>query len=450
MGQLKNLRAFVLANPLRLLPFAFAGLIGIGTLLLLLPFASADGKNTTLLQALFTATSAVCVTGLTVVDTSSHWSGVGQGIILLLVQLGGLGIVTVVSVAIMLVSDRIGLAHTRVLAVDVGTDTFSSIPRLVRSIVVTTLAFELIFAVLLSLRFFVAYDYDVWTASSHGVFHSISAWNNAGFALYDDSVVRFVNDWFFTMTISIAVILGGLGFPVLRSIGVHRLDFKRWSLHSKLMVSMSIFLLASGTIAFLIFEWSNQKTLGGLSEISRPQAAFFHSVQTRSGGFNTVDVTSLSEESMVVSIVLMFIGGGSASTAGGIKATTFALLAFVMWAEVRGDRDVHMFKRRIPEDVQRQALTVSLAGVGILATATLLLMTVGDAGLGPAAFEAVSALATVGLSTGVAANQGALGDLLLIVLMFIGRIGPVSLAAAITLRSRPNLFRYPTDRPLIG
>jgi potassium uptake TrkH family protein len=450
MSQLTSVRLFVTANPLRLLPFAFAALIAFGTMLLLLPPATSDGVNTTFLQALFTATSAVCVTGLTIVDTSSHWSGLGQGIILGLIQLGGLGIVTVVSVAIMLVSDRIGLAHTRVLAVDVGSDTYTSIPRLVRSVVLTTLAFEALFAVFLSLRFFIAYDYSAWSSVSHGVFHSISAWNNAGFALYNDNLLRFVDDWFVTFAISIAVIMGGIGFPVLRSIGVHRWHWQKWPLHSKLMVSATFVLLLLGTVAFLIFEWSNPATLGGIAEVSRPQAAFLHSAQTRTAGFNSVDTAALTEESIVVSIVLMFIGGGSASTAGGIKVTTFALLAFVMWAEVRGDRDVNMFKRRIPEDVQRQALTVSLAGVGILATATLLLMAVGDAGLGAAAFEAISALSTVGLSTGVSANQGTLGDLLLVVLMFIGRVGPVSLAAAITLRSRPNLFRYPTDRPLIG
>jgi Trk-type K+ transport system membrane component len=216
------------------------------------------------------------------------------------------------------------------------------------------------------------------------------------------------------------------------------------------MVSATAVLLVVGTMAFMVFEWSNPETLGALPESSRPHSAFFHSVQTRTAGFNSVDTAKLNEESIVMSIILMFIGGGSASTAGGIKVTTFALLAFVMWAEVRGDRDVNVFKRRIPEAVQRQALTVSLAGVGILAGSTLLLMAVGDAGLGAAAFEAVSALSTVGLSTGVAATEGTLGETLLVVLMFLGRLGPVTLAAAITLRSRPNLFRFPTDRPLIG
>ena len=450
MNQLRRVRGIVFANPLRILPFAFGAIILVGTVLLMLPVSAATDRETSFLQALFTSTSAVCVTGLAVVDTATHWSGFGQAVILLLIQLGGLGIVTVVSVALLLVSDRIGMAHTRVLAAEAGTDTYTGISRLIRNIVTTTLAFESVFAVVLAARFFFGYDYGAWTAVTHGVFHSVSAWNNAGFALYSDNMMRFVDDWFVSLAISIAVILGGIGFPVLRSIAVHRLKWKLWSLHTKLMVSATAVLLVVGTLSFLALEWSNPDTLGALSETSRPHAAFFHSVQTRTAGFNTVDTAALSEESFVVSIILMFIGGGSASTAGGIKVTTFALLAFVIWAEVRGDRDVNVFKRRIPEAVQRQALTVSLAGVGILAAATLLLMVVGDAGLGPAAFEAISALSTVGLSTGVAAKEGVLGEVLLVVLMFVGRIGPVALAAAITLRTRPNMFRYPADRPLIG
>jgi potassium uptake TrkH family protein len=450
MNQVKKVRAVLFANPLRLLPVTFGLLISMGTLLLLIPGATVDNRDTSFLQALFTATSAVCVTGLTIVDTATHWTWFGQGIVLLLIQLGGLGIVTVVSIAILLVSDRIGLTHTRVLAADVGTDTYSSISKLVRSVVVTTLAFEALFAVLLSAQFFFAYEYGIWKATLHGIFHSISAWNNAGFALYSDSLMSFVNDWFFSLAICVAVIMGGIGFPVLRSLAVHRFNWRLWSLHAKLMVSATAVLLVVGTMAFMVFEWSNPETLGALPESSRPHSAFFHSVQTRTAGFNSVDTAKLNEESIVMSIILMFIGGGSASTAGGIKVTTFALLAFVMWAEVRGDRDVNVFKRRIPEAVQRQALTVSLAGVGILAGSTLLLMAVGDAGLGAAAFEAVSALSTVGLSTGVAATEGTLGEVLLVVLMFLGRLGPVTLAAAITLRSRPNLFRFPTDRPLIG
>ena len=439
-----------MANPLRLLPVSFAALIAIGTVLLRLPVSHANGQRIGLSESLFTATSAVCVTGLTVVDTATAWSGFGQSVILALVQLGGLGIVTLVSVAILLVSDRIGVAHTRALAAEVGTDTYSSIARLVRAIVVTTLVFEAVFAILLALRFHYAHGYDAWTAFSHGAFHSISAWNNAGFSLNSDSMTSFASDVFVLGAIAVAVVVGGIGFPVLRGIATHRHHWSRWTLHSKLMVSTTGVLLVVGFLGFLAFEWSNPETLGALSSSDRVSGAFFMSVQPRTAGFNAVDTTALSEESIVVSIVMMFIGGGSASTAGGIKVTTFALLAFVMWAEIRGDRDVNVFHRRIPESIQRLALTVSLAGVGILTVSTLALMVIGDGGLATSAFEAISALSTVGLSNGLTAEQDGAGQLLLTALMFAGRLGPVTLATAITLRTRPNLFRYPTDQPLIG
>lgn len=450
MNDISRVGRTAVNHPLRLLPVTFGALILLGTALLMLPVASAANRDTTFLQALFTSTSAVCVTGLAVVDTAVHWSPFGQGIILLLIQVGGLGIVTVVSVAILLVSDRLGLSHTRVLAADVGTDTYTDISRLVRNVVFTSLAFEVIFALLLAVRLIVSHDYDAPRALMHGAFHSVSAWNNAGFSLYSDNLMAFANDWLFSVVVCAAVILGGLGFPVLRSIAAHRTKWRLWSLHSKLTVSATVVLLLLGTVLFLAFEWSNTRTLGSLPVTSRPHSAFFMSTQTRTAGFNSVDTAALREESLVVSIFLMFIGGGSASTAGGIKVATFALLAFVIWAEIRGDRDVNVFNRRIPEDVQRQAVTVSLVGVGVVAVATLSLMSLGLSGLTTSAFEVVSALSTVGLSTGVAAREGAFGQVLLVLMMFIGRIGPVALAAALTLRTRPNLFRYPADSPLIG
>jgi potassium uptake TrkH family protein len=425
-------------------------MIGIGTMLLLLPQATVSGRKTTVLDALFTATSAVCVTGLSVVDTATHWTGLGKGIILFLIQIGGLGIVTVVSIGILLVADRIGLSHTRILAADLRTDSYSSVGKLVRNIVLTTLAFEAIFAVLLTARFFFAHDYGFQTAAVHGVFHSVSAWNNAGFALYTDSFIGFANDWYLSIAISLAVIFGGIGFPVLQSLARHKFKWRMWPMYSKLMISATGVLLVLGTALFLLFEWSNPRTLGALPESARLHSAFFHSAQTRTAGFNSVDMAALNEESLLVSTILMFIGGGSASTAGGIKVSTFALLAFVIWAEIRGDRDVNMFGRRISEDSQRQALTVALVGVGVLAASVLTLMTLGETGLTAAAFEAVSALSTVGLSTGVTGAEGSPTRIVLIMLMFIGRLGPVVLVAAIVLRTRPHLFRFPTERPLIG
>lgn len=440
----------LLANPFRLLPISFAALIAAGTGLLLLPPATAVGRSTGLLDALFTATSAVCVTGLAVVDTATHWTGFGQGVILLLIQLGGLGIVTVVSIGFLLVSDRIGLSHARILAADVRTDSYGGIRPLVRNIVLTTLAFEVVFALVLAARFSFSHGFGAGTALVHGVFHSISAWNNAGFALYTDSFVGYAEDWFLTTAVCLAVIVGGAGFPVLRSIASHGVRWRSWSLHAKLTVGTTTVLLVLGTVLFLVFEWSNPGTLGALPGQSRLHSAFFLSAQARTAGFNSVDVAALNEESLLVSTILMFVGGGSASTAGGIKVTTFALLAFAIWAEVRGDRDVNAFGRRISEGVQRQALTVALVGVGVLAASTLLLMALGDTGLAAAAFEAVSALSTVGLSTGVTAEEGTGVRVLLVVLMFVGRLGPAVLAAAIMLRMRPVLFRFPSERPLIG
>ena len=419
-------------------------------MLLSLPQATVSGRKTTVLDALFTATSAVCVTGLSVVDTATHWTGFGKGIILFLIQIGGLGIVTVVSIGILLIADRIGLSHTRILAADLRTDSYSSVGKLVRNIVLTTLAFEIFFAAVLSARFFFAYDYGFSTAAVHGVFHSISAWNNAGFALYTDSFISFASDWYLSIAISLAVIFGGLGFPVLQSLAAHKFKWRMWPMHSKLMISATGVLLVLGTVLFLVFEWSNPRTLGALPETARLHSAFFHSAQTRTAGFNSVDTAALNEESLLVSTILMFIGGGSASTAGGIKVTTFALLAFVIWAEIRGDRDVNMFGRRISEDSQRQALTVALVGVGVLTASTLVLMSLGETGLTAAAFEAVSALSTVGLSTGVTTAEGSPVRIVLIVLMFIGRLGPVVLVAAIVLRTRPKLFRFPSEHPLIG
>jgi potassium uptake TrkH family protein len=445
-----RVRRLLLSNPFRLLPVSFAAIIGVGTMLLSLPQATVSGRKTTVLDALFTATSAVCVTGLSVVDTATHWTGLGKGIILFLIQIGGLGIVTVVSIGILLIADRIGLSHTRILAADLRTDSYSSVGKLVRNIVLTTLAFEVFFAAVLSARFFFAYDYGFSTAAVHGVFHSISAWNNAGFALYTDNFIGFANDWFLSIAISLAVIFGGLGFPVLQSLAAHKFKWRMWSMHSKLMISATGVLLVLGTVLFLAFEWSNPRTLGALPETARLHSAFFHSVQTRTAGFNSVDMAALNEESLLVSTILMFVGGGSASTAGGIKVTTFAVLAFVIWAEIRGDRDVNMFGRRISEDSQRQALTVALVGVGVLTASTLVLMSLGETGLTAAAFEAVSALSTVGLSTGVATAEGSPVRIVLIVLMFIGRLGPVVLVAAIVLRTRPKLFRFPSEHPLIG
>ncbi len=440
----------VFAHPLRLLVAAFAGLIAVGTVLLALPIAAQGDFRPSLAIALFTATSAVCVTGLTLVDTGTSWSGFGQGVILLLIQLGGLGIVTLATVVFLAISNRVGSLHIRALAAETGVDSLSSISRLVRTIVVVTLSLEAIVAIVLGLRFFVSYGFSPGDAMYHGIFHAVSAWNNAGFSLYGNSAGAFLRDPLVLVTLSAAIVFGGIGFPVLRGLWQHRLSFDKWSLHMKLMVSATLILLGIGVLGFVVFEWSNPATFGDLSVNQKFFAGLFQSVQPRTAGFNAVDTSALSEESILVTIALMFIGGGSASTAGGIKVTTFALLAFVMWAEMRGNQDVSLFKRRVPSSVQRQAVTISLATLGIATAATFALLVVSETNLVAGVFEVVSALGTVGLSMGGIDYESDASKILVSVLMFVGRLGPLTLASALAARSLPSLFRYPEDRPLIG
>jgi Trk-type K+ transport system membrane component len=263
-------------------------------------------------------------------------------------------------------------------------------------------------------------------------------------------MTAFVDDPFILLVLASAVVLGGIGFPVLQGLWRHGLRFAQWSMHMKLMISGTAVLLVIGVVGFLAFEWSNPDTFGELSVGHKFAAGVFQSVQPRTAGFNAVDTGSLGEESLLMTIALMFIGGGSASTAGGIKVTTFALLAFVMWAEARGDQDVTIFKRRIPTSVQRQALTVSLATLGIATAATFALLVVSDTGLVAGVFEVVSALGTVGLSVGGVDYGNDLSKVLMSVLMFVGRLGPLTIASALAARSLPSLIRYPEDRPLIG
>jgi potassium uptake TrkH family protein len=439
-----------LDNPLRLLAIVFALLIFVGAVLLRLPVSTSGDSSTSFLKALFTSTSAVCVTGLTVVDTSVHWSGFGQLVILLLIQFGGLGIVTLATLAFMLLSDRVGLVHMQALAAETGADSLAGVRRLVRLIVITTLTCEAIVAALLTIRFWWGYDMSFGKSLLYGIFHGISAWNNAGFALYSDSLTRFVTDPFITLATCVAVILGGLGFPVLRGLWQFRFNYRHWSLHMRLTLITTAILLGIGFFGFMIFEWTNVDTYGSLSVAEKANAAFFQGAQSRTAGFNSVETSSLSDQSLLVTLALMFIGGGSASTAGGIKVATFALLAYVIWAEIRGDSDVTIFKKRIPSTVIRQAVTVALAAVGAIVVSTLALSMTGDYGLVNSAFEAVSALSTVGLSVGVSSADNTWGEVILIVLMYVGRLGPITLATALALRTQPNLFRYPEDRPLIG
>lgn len=428
--------------------FTIATLVGAG--LLLLPWATEAGADTSPLTAWFTATSAVCVTGLTVVDTGGHWTTFGEMVILGLIQVGGLGIMTLSTLIVVGIGHRLGLRQRLIAAASTGSLELGEVRSILRGVVRVTLSVELIGAVLLTLRFWLSHDEGLHRAAYLGVFHVVSAFNNAGFGLRPDNLMGWQGDPIVLGVLGAAVVLGGLGFPVWVQLGRHRHRFKRWDLHAKLTVSTTLALLLIGAVLLTAFEWSNHGTLGPMAAGDSFTNGLFASITPRTAGFNALDVGAMTEESHLLTMVLMFIGGGSASTAGGIKVTTFVLLAFVIWAELRGDPDVTVFRRRIPTLAQRQALTVALVAVALVVTATLFLLRISDLPLSDVLFEAVSALGTVGLSTGITPILPGAAQVCLILLMILGRVGPPTLLAALVLREQDRLFRHPEERPIIG
>jgi trk system potassium uptake protein len=349
-------------HPAQNVAAAFAVGILVGTVLLLLPPARAGPGGAPLHVATFTATSAVCVTGLTVVDTATYWSTLGQVIILLLVQVGGLGFMVLASLLALALSRRLGLRQRLLAQTEINVVELGETRRELLGVATFSVAFEVVTAAVLTGRLWLGYGEPFGRAAWYGLFHSVSAFNNAGFALYSDNLVGFVDDGWVSLTVTLAVIAGGLGFPVLMELIREPSTPGRWSLHTRLTLTMTWVLLATGTLAVLGFEWSNPATFGPLDVPGKLLAGFFQGANPRSAGFNTVDYAEMGETSWLVTEVLMFIGAGSAGTTGGIRVTTFAVLVLMVAAEARGRSTVNAFRRRIPQGAQRQALRSPSSG----------------------------------------------------------------------------------------
>ncbi len=440
----------LLRHPAQVIVVAFGIALVLGTALLTLPIARTGPDGAPFVTALFTSTSAVCVTGLVTVDTPSYWSDFGQAVILLLIQVGGFGIMTLASLVGLLLSRRMGLRTRLTAAAETKSLGLGDVRSVLVGVAKVSLVFEAITATVLTLRFLIGYDEPLGTAIYHGVFHAVSAFNNAGFALYSDSLTRFVDDPWVCLPIAGAVIAGGLGFPVLLELRRQLGRPRQWSLHTKLTIGATVGLLVAGTVFITAAEWRNGATLGSLHPGGRLLAGFFQAVMPRTAGFNSVDYGQMHEATLLGTIILMFIGGGSAGTAGGIKVTTFILLFFVIYAEVRGEPEVTAGDRRIGERVQRQALTVALLSVGLVVSATLVLLLLTDRPLTQVSFETVSAFATVGLSTGITPDLSSAAQVVLTALMFVGRLGPITLVSALALREKQLRYTLPEGRPLIG
>lgn len=444
------MRRQILDHPARIIPLAFLATIVVGTILLLAPFSSADGQVPPFLTAVFTATSAVCVTGLIVVDTATYWSPFGQGVIMVLFQIGGFGIMAGATLLGLMISRRMGLGRRLVVQAETKSLTLGDVKDVLRTVLGVTVAFEAIVAVAIILRLHTAYG-EPWAAAIwNGVFHAVSAFNNAGFSTYSDSLMAFALDPFILLPLAVAIVVSGLGFPVINELRAEWRTPDRWSIHARLTVYGTVGLLIAGFLAVLIAEWNNGGTLGDMPTAGKLLNAFTHSVMSRTAGFNAVDVGQMRPETLFFTDGLMLIGGGSAGTAGGIKVTTFLLLGVVVWAEIRGRSDVTVFHRRICPDVQRQALTVVLMAVGLVGLATLSILSMTNFPLDRVLFEVVSAFATVGLSTGITADLPPAAQSILIALMFVGRVGTITVAAALALRARHVPYRYPQERPIVG
>jgi trk system potassium uptake protein TrkH len=437
------------------LALAIAGLILTGAILLWLPISAAPGQSTSFLDAVFTATSAVCVTGLIVEDTPNHFSLFGQIVIMLLIQSGGLGYMTISTVLAAALGRSVSLQERLTLQEGLNVQGLDGLLRFALTVLKLTLLFELSGALILAVRW--GGEMGVVKALWFGLFHSVSAFNNAGFALWSDNLTRWRGDFTVNMVITLNIIAGGLGFFVMSEVFQRRRK-ARLSVHTRLVLVATGVLLFLGTIGIYMLEIGNPRTLAGLPWHEQWLAAWFQSVTPRTAGFNTIDYGQMTAPALFLTMALMFIGASPGSTGGGVKTTTFSITVAALWATVRGDNEPHIFGRRLSAELVSRAFFVSLiAFLALNAVAGVVLLT-EQRDLMPTLFETTSAFGTVGLSmsengapVALSAFFSPIGKTMMILMMFIGRLGPLTLAFAVARRAsmEPKL-RYPEGKVLIG
>lgn len=437
-------------HPTQVVLFVYLILITFGAILLALPFSS-TGAPLSFVDAYFMSSSAVSVTGLTVIDVSIELTDFGKVVLLVLVQMGGLGIMMVSGFIAIFVFRRLSTGGTDLISTEFRTpQSLGTMREILTRIVKLVLFFELIGAAILTVWFWLVYEYEFGKALWFGVFHSVSAFNHAGFTLFSDNFVGFLYDPVINFTVCALIIIASVGFPVL--IELRRVGWapRVWTMNLNIVLAMTVFLTVGGTIYIAVLEWSNPDSLGPLDTYTKIVASFFHSVQTRSSGFNTLDVGAFYPETWLGLDALMFIGSGPSSTGGGIRLTTFAVLAYIVWTELKGDSAVNIFGKRLSRAVHRQAITIALLAVAYVAFSTVLMQILTDIDTDEIIFEVISAFGTVGLSTGITASLPDAALINLIVLMIVGRLGPLTLSTALVLIHRPNLYEFPKERPLLG
>lgn len=433
----------------RKLILGFMGAILIGTLFLMMPFSSSGEENISFLTALFTITSAVCVTGLSVIDVGKELSTAGQIILLIFIQLGGLGIMTFSSFILLLIGKKITYEERELLKEERNLENNGGILWFLKKIILTVVIIEGTGALFLALRF--AQDMEIKKAVYYGIFHSVSAFCNAGFSLFSTNLEKYAGSFVVTMTTAYLIIIGGIGFTVIDSIlFATRKKIKRFDLTSKVAILVSMILVILGTVLFLILEYNNRGTIGEMSFFKKILASFFQSVTTRTAGFNSVPFGNLTEGSVFLFCILMFIGASPGSTGGGIKTTTFGVIIFYVISVVKKRESVVIFNRRIGWEVLNRAIVIlvlSLLYVGII---TLVIVSIEDFTLEQTIFEVISAFSTTGLSLGITADLGTISKILIICTMFLGRLGPMTFALALGGSNKVEKIQFPKENILVG
>ncbi|MED4954991.1 TrkH family potassium uptake protein [Paenibacillus macerans] len=436
-------------SPPQILVLGFALIILLGSLLLMLPISSAAGEMLPFVDALFTATSATCVTGLVVVDTGTYFSTFGQIVIMLLIQVGGLGFMTMATLFSLVLKRKISLKDRLILQEAMNQNTMEGIVRLIRKVLLYSLVIESCAALLFAIRW--AFDMPLGRALYFGVFHAVSMFNNAGFDLFGEyrSLTLYVADPLVNFVAMFLIVSGGIGFIVLSDI----IDFRRrrkLSLHSKVVLSMTSALIVVGALVIFIFEFTNPRTLAPLGWGGKFWAALFQSVTPRTAGANTVDIGALRQASQFFMIILMFIGASPSSTGGGIKTTTFTILVGAVISMIRGQSDLVLFRYRLAQERIFKAVTITMLALFLVVAVAMVLSTTEDASFLSILFETTSAFGTVGLSMGLTGKLTVIGKILISFTMFAGRLGLLTLAYALGPKKGKELYRHPEGKMIIG
>ena len=435
-------------NGVQIIALGFLVVIVIGSILLSLPISSKSGEPTNLLDAIFTSTSAVCVTGLTTLNTSSHWSTFGQTIIMLLIEIGGLGFMSFAVLISLILGKKITLRERLIVQEAMNTYSIQGLVRMVKYVLIFTFSVQFFGAFLLSTKF--VPEYGISKGFFYSIFHSISAFCNAGFDLLGTSLTAYSSNSLIILVISALIIVGGLGFTVLLEIYDSK-GIKNLSLHSKIVIITTLILIFVGMIFMLIFEFNNPNTIAHMSFKDKLLNSFFASVSPRTAGFNSVSLSDMTLSSKLLTIILMLIGGSPGSTAGGLKTVTCAILVLTVISVIKGREDVEVFGRRLTKEIVYKAFTIVFIGISLVIGVTMIL-SYTEVGVNfiDLLYESASALATVGLTLELTPNLTSIGKILIMLLMYLGRVGPLTVMLALARKNKSSGYKYPEGKILIG